>query len=682
LINSLKTLDFFVKFVIIFLIMKKYFLIIIILFIGCQKEVVQKTDVDRKSINSELFDMLNNNDSLRIHTFAEKLENFNINASEKNALRDCIALHQYKEKFIHDSIGRLSWNHIDYLYNNGFEDVSLYYARHKFNAELINKTLPNFLNKIDSALVMFSNLKSNCQYANLYQLKITYLMTKSYNNLALKEMQKILRDNEITENCPDIKFSVYMEMSFMYADLKLTDKSLESAYEALSYAEKASDKAISNSLIAKAYLGLNQTEKGLDFINEALALEVKDNFHMLNYYKAILMEIYVELGNYNKSDALFKEYESSVGFLNYHHYLFCRAKAKSLKKREMYAKSINYYIKAKSFIPEDKLIPKRIILKDLSDVYALNDNFKEAIFYLNEYQKREEQYTKQQNENLINEQTVALRVAENEAELLKTKKKTIEQDLIITKKNKTIVVGSIISVGLLLLILLFLIFYKRIQHKNLELASQKQKVEQANAALTLALEEKSLLMKEIHHRVKNHLQFLMCILRVQARANDISIEEFVDRSNARLTAIATIHQQLYEIQSDEKLSLKPYVVNLSSTLQNMREIACEFTIESDPEDIWLSNHLAVSVGLILNELISNSYKHAFQDQDNFIKIFMSAEEGRGTMVYRDSGKNSVHVDKLSKSSGIEIIKILAMQIHANITFNEYFNEVVFCFECK
>lgn len=660
--------------------MKKCFLIVLILFIACQKEEVQKSAINRAEINSELFEILNDSDSLRVADFAKRLENLALPISEKKALQDCIILYHHKNKFNYTASDSLSWTHIDLLYNKGYKEVSLFYARYKFNAEFLNKTLPDFLTKIDSALLMFSDYKSNCQYANLLQLKITHLMAKSYYNLALKEMQSLLKSSEIVDSCPQIRYAVYMEMSFMYADLKLLDKSLESAYKALSYAENATDKAVCNSLIAKAYLELNQPENGVTYITTALGFVSKDHVHMLNYCNAILLEAYVALEQYSKADALFKTYESSEGFLKYHHYLFCRAKANSLKKRKMYAESIHYYLKAKSFVPEEKLLTRRIILKDLSDIYSLHGNLTQALFYLNAYQEKEELYTKQHNEDLINEQTVALKVAENEAELLKTKKKAVEQELSIARKNKTIVVGVLITIALILLTVVILYFNRLYKKKNIELATEKQKVEQTNNELQAALFEKSLLMREIHHRVKNHLQFLMSILRIQGRLSELSIEEFVERSNVRLTAIASIHEQLYESSSDEHIAIVTYIEKIALALQNIKDVDFDFSINSDPEDLYVSNHVAVSMGLILNELISNSFKHAFHGENNFIKIHIRVKEDRLYFTYEDSGLQAEHAEKVQRSSGVDIIKILAQQLQANIAFSNHYSCVSFDFE--
>jgi two-component sensor histidine kinase len=656
-------------------------LICLLLCLSCQEQQTSIPEEEVLNLGKSLVIALEEQDSLTAAKILKKLqlnkEKSSVDA--KTAFLDYAKMDQYAKRYLHDSLSVLSWNHVETLYKLGEKKAAIHYAYQKCNAELYIQEDSTLNKRINQYLIYFKELESECMYGQLIQLRATNYNREGYHSLALKEFKKLNNMYKSKGVCNDLWTGTQVEMAFLYSFIKLPEKGLECAKLAYEFSESNDNKALGSSLVARSYLELKQPKNSLKYALKALELGDIENYHMQNYYKSILIQTYADLQAHAKVDSMFLK-KNSNEMMAFHEVLFLKAKARSLDLRGNLDEAIRLNLEALDLIPDLHLESERSLLKDIADLYGKKKNFEKAYYYQSEFLKHEDNYIRNQNKNRISEESVALKITEKEADIQLAKRKAVEQDLIITKKNRTIVVGSVVSVGLLLLILLFVIFYKRIQHKNLELASQKQKVEQANEALTLALEEKSMLMKEIHHRVKNHLQFLMCILRVQARANDISIEEFVDRSNARLTAIASIHQQLYEIQSEEKLSLKPYIVKLSTALQNMREIDYEFTVESEPEDIWLSNHLAVSVGLILNELISNSYKHAFQDQDNFIKILISAKEGRVTMVYRDSGKNSVHVDKLSKSSGIEIIKILAKQIHADITFNEYFNEVVFYFE--
>jgi len=252
-------------------------------------------------------------------------------------------------------------------------------------------------------------------------------------------------------------------------------------------------------------------------------------------------------------------------------------------------------------------------------------------------------------------------------------------------------------IGVLFLTIIGLIFitYKVVNYWNLkkrqkiqwlidvktkEIEQNRQELIHLNHDLEKSLMVSDALMKEIHHRVKNHLQFLMSILHIQRRKSDMSIEEFVEKTNARLAAIAAIHGQLYENDSSESVEIKQYISTLTLALQNVKDNDFDLILEIEPQKIYLSNHLAVSVGLILNELITNSFKHAFQEQGNYIKIQLKSDSGRLQIVYEDSGSPIEEAEQISKSSGVEIIRILVSQIHGNITYSNNYSKAVLDFE--
>ena len=137
---------------------------------------------------------------------------------------------------------------------------------------------------------------------------------------------------------------------------------------------------------------------------------------------------------------------------------------------------------------------------------------------------------------------------------------------------------------------------------------------------------------------------------------------------------------MYENDSSESVEIKQYISTLTLALQNVKDNDFDLILEIEPQKIYLSNHLAVSVGLILNELITNSFKHAFQEQGNYIKIQLKSDSGRLQIVYEDSGSPIEEAEQISKSSGVEIIRILVSQIHGNITYSNNYSKAVLDFE--
>lgn len=135
--------------------------------------------------------------------------------------------------------------------------------------------------------------------------------------------------------------------------------------------------------------------------------------------------------------------------------------------------------------------------------------------------------------------------------------------------------------------------------------------------------EKSVAIKEIHHRVKNNLQSVVSLLRIQSRRSDNEeVKVLLAESEARVLAISTTHDLLSK-QVDDDIPLYSVldqtIVNAQRTFLGQKKIHVEKNID---QKIYLSSDKAVSVALIVNELLQNSFKHAFQDHDTDNKILI------------------------------------------------------------
>jgi two-component sensor histidine kinase len=134
-------------------------------------------------------------------------------------------------------------------------------------------------------------------------------------------------------------------------------------------------------------------------------------------------------------------------------------------------------------------------------------------------------------------------------------------------------------------------------------------VEQIKAAL----QEKEVLLQEIHHRVKNNMQVMRSLLNLQADSiEDPKLKSCLRESRARINAMAMIHETLYQSDSVSKLDLKTYIDNLAANLIRMYDdTAGRISLAVHSEPIYLPMDQAVPCGLVVNELIANAFKHAF-----------------------------------------------------------------------
>ncbi len=188
-----------------------------------------------------------------------------------------------------------------------------------------------------------------------------------------------------------------------------------------------------------------------------------------------------------------------------------------------------------------------------------------------------------------------------------------------------------------------------------------------------SLEEKEILLSEIHHRVKNNLAIVSGILQLQAL--DEENEEVIDKlsdSISRVQAIATIHELLYQTRDFSKLAFSGVLANLISGIEKTMKGTKEIQVTYPKVDYQLSMFQAIPAALILNEVITNAYKHAFKDKyGGNIKVQTEMEGEKVRIVIEDDGvgmPKSVQPAEAS-SMGMRIIDILANQLEADCSYN-------------
>lgn len=131
-----------------------------------------------------------------------------------------------------------------------------------------------------------------------------------------------------------------------------------------------------------------------------------------------------------------------------------------------------------------------------------------------------------------------------------------------------------------------------------------------------ALEEKTVLLNEVHHRVKNNLQVISSLLNLQARGAEPGVANALAESQGRVKAMALIHQLLYERNDFSQVDLSGYLRRLCALFQEgYRGNRANFSLRVDaPGEVYLNLQSAVPCGLLVNELVTNAVKHAFPDQ--------------------------------------------------------------------
>jgi len=221
--------------------------------------------------------------------------------------------------------------------------------------------------------------------------------------------------------------------------------------------------------------------------------------------------------------------------------------------------------------------------------------------------------------------------------------------------------------------------HKQAEHDQTKLLMREQSLRrQLEAQLRAALQEKEVLLREVHHRVKNNLQVIASLLDMQADAiEDCSIRALFEDSQQRIQAIALIHESLY-LSGDVRAHVNAgeYLPQLSQRLfEAYRAPSDRLTLKVQADPVWLAVQTAVSCGLLITELVTNSFKHAFPNGlVGEIQITLR-QDPAGTCVLsvRDTGVGvpeplEIHAPA---SLGWPLVRLLTEQLRGTIALEGY-----------
>lgn len=405
--------------------------------------------------------------------------------------------------------------------------------------------------------------------------------------------------------------------------------------EALDYAEKAIEMAEKNNLTSEFFyvynnagdvaIAMKKYQLSLDYFNKAAAIAKDQNFGLTGM---------VDIGN-SQGNALKKlgRYDEAIRL-----YTDCLKMA----KESNYQNGIN------------------TVTANLGEINLLKGNYKEALPYQLETVRLQETNNDMANliENYHHVSTIYQKLNDFESALdykqkaydLRDSIGSIESDAKMSelltkyeteKKEETIAFQQakisqqklvqylgIIVVGLLLGLLIFAFISYRNRSKSNRLLAQK------NA-------ENELLMKEIHHRVKNNLEIVSSLLALQsAQIDDAKTKEAMTEGQNRVNSISIVHQKLYQGTNLGSIEMKDYFLNLSQSILDSFGAEEKVKLNLAMEKLDLDIDTAVPLGLIINELLTNTIKYAFPEGD------------KGTITIKLEKQNNHHLHLVVTDNGI------------------------------
>jgi two-component sensor histidine kinase len=181
-------------------------------------------------------------------------------------------------------------------------------------------------------------------------------------------------------------------------------------------------------------------------------------------------------------------------------------------------------------------------------------------------------------------------------------------------------------------------------------------------------QQKALLLKEVHHRVKNNLNVISSIIGLQEHTLEGKGKEELLKSKARIESIAIVHEMLYQHEDFENINFEKYMNRLSQLLLSMYVETHTIKIHIKSSIDSLSLNIMVQLGIMINEFFTNSIKYAFPINDGDIYIHLHKDEASYILTYYDNGIGHSSPETLLNraSLGIKLIHLTARQLKGSV----------------
>ena len=458
--------------------------------------------------------------------------------------------------------------------------------------------------------------------------------------------------------------------------------------------------------IGLCHLEIDEADKGLKYFRRALALDKSSN----NQYGIAVSQFNIGrcLKLLTRYDKALEKYETSLNLFSKEEYKKENTNCLNSIAEVYYLKgnidqAISYYSKAIAFQSQanynaglsnsyEGLSKCYLILKQLNKAkdYAekslilaqeqeFPDQIKKTAFSLAAVEEKMGDYAtslihyklyKIMNDSVVNIETKKA-IAIQEVTLLledeiKVQEINYEQELkfLNEKASLQMRIIMIIIVSLILLTSLLVLLVNKLKVNKL----QREALKKSNHKIEVKNHEKEILLKEIHHRVKNNMQIVTSLLRLNSnKIKDLNAQAVFDDCQNRIKSMSLIHQQLYGDGDLAKINVKKYVEVVVQELMNSYNVSSGINMEYQLDEVSYDLDISVPFGLILNELVVNSLKYAFPKGEGTISIRLINNTGNVALVVKDNG-SGFNTQKVREGSlGLELVETLAEQIEGDFS---------------
>ncbi len=518
------------------------------------------------------------------------------------------------------------------------------------------------MEELDTALIILEAARSKVKKQDLPMLytQLGYVFERNGEIMTAADYALRAQNLGIALNDKKAIAISYSDLSNLYWKFSDFEKALELGLLSLDYFEERNlndmDYDFTLYVVGNNLLSLKRPQEALKYFERAISMgERYGFFNNLSDIYISLVDLYTELNQYEAAEVAG---EQAIRYANLieNDFLLMRSYL-AIGQLELFQGKYNEAIVILNrclevATPEfgDKFYLSQAYER-LSRAYAKSHNYKDAIDAFAVYDSLKKEVFLENSEQRMALLRTEFDLAEKESMILGMQER-------INKQSSTQTLISIISGLLLVLLMVLYVTYENNKKKNMLLEKQN--------------EEKEFLLKEIHHRVKNNLGIVSSLLDLQAdKIKDPKIISAIEESRNRVYSMSMIHQKLYQGKNLSSISMKEYLVDLSQHILDSYGQEGSVDYAYDLEDMELDVDSAIPVGLIVNELLTNAYKHAFPNKRKGIIniVCKHISEDRILLEVADDGIGLLEFDKEDDQGsgfGTQLIDLLIQQLDGSI----------------